>query len=87
MPKRIVHHVRRHPWRLAATLGVVLCMSWGLAGYAFYTSLGAAHQGRIDTCVAVNELSRKIYVTLADFGTPVHIRAKFLPTQDCEEIP
>lgn len=94
MPGRILipgrwltHHVREHPGRLVATALAVLLFSVALFGYVLITSADAAHRSRVEACIATNELSRKIYVTLADFGTPVHIRAKFLPTRDCEDIP
>jgi len=87
MPKRIIHHIHEHPWRLAATLVAVLCVSWGLAGYIFYTSLRAAHQSRVNNCNAVNELSRKVYVTAADLGAEPHEIRRLLPTMNCEDIP
>lgn len=80
-------HVRTHPSRLAVTAIVLLLASLAILGFALNTTWDAARQARIEQCIALNELSRKIYVTLADFNVPQHQRAKFLPTTDCESIP
>jgi len=83
----LLRHVHNHPWRLVATLSAILVVAWGLALYAFTISVDSAHQGRIDNCNSVNELSRKLYVTFSDLGfAPENIR-KFLPTENCEDIP
>ena len=94
MPRRLIvpmawlhRHVRNHPGRLATTAIVLLLVSLALLGFALNTTWDAARQGRIDQCIAINELSRKIYVTLGDFHVPQHERAKYLPSQDCESIP
>lgn len=94
MPRRLIvpvawlhGHIRAHPGRLVATAMVLMLGSFFLLGFALNTTWDAARQSRVNQCIAVNELSRKIYVTLGDFGVPLHERAKFLPTQDCESIP
>jgi hypothetical protein len=87
MPQRILKHVRAHPFRLLVTSAAVLLLSAAVLGYALLESQNRARAGRVENCLAVNELSRKIYVTLADFEVPMHERSKFKPTTDCESIP
>jgi hypothetical protein len=87
MPTRLLRHVREHPFRMLVTSAAVLLLSSAVLGYALLESQNRAHAGRVENCRAVNELSRKIYVTLADFKVPAHERAKFRPTMDCEAIP
>ena len=85
--ERALEHVHSHPRRLTATLGVLLVFSFCLLSFGFLNTLHVAHQGRVDNCIAVNELSRKIYVTLYDLGVPRYQRMKFLPTRNCEKVP
>jgi hypothetical protein len=87
MPRRLLRHVREHPFRLLVSSAAVLLLSSAVLGYALLESQNRARAGRIENCLAVNELSRKIYVTLADFKVPQHERAKFKPAIDCESIP
>ena len=94
MPKRAlipakwaIRHVQEHPGRLAATALILLMLSFVVLGWAMTSNYRASRLSRVDNCKATNELSRKIYVTLADFGTPQHVRQKFLPTKNCEAIP
>jgi hypothetical protein len=87
MPRRLLKHVRAHPFRLLVSSAAVLLLSATVLGYALLESQNRARAGRIENCLAVNELSRKIYVTLADFEVPQHERAKFKPTMDCESLP
>lgn len=85
--KKIIEHLHSHPWRVAATLAVLLVLSFSFLAWSFVYRLDVARQGRIDNCNAVNELSRKIYVTLADFDVPQYQRDKFKPTMRCEHTP
>lgn len=85
--KRLLEHIHRHPYRLLATAIVLVVLSWGLASIAIVRSLDAAHRGRVENCRAVNELSRKIFVTMSDLGQPLEQRLKFLPTENCEKLP
>lgn len=87
MPRRIIEHIHNHPRRLAATLGALLLVSLGMLGWSLTVSLDAAHQGRLENCRAVNELSRKIFVSFADMGVPLSERIKFLPTDSCKDLP
>jgi hypothetical protein len=87
MPQRILKHVRAHPFRLLVTSAAVLLLSSAVLGYALLESQNRARAGRVENCLALNELSRKIYVTLADFEVPMHERAKFKPTMDCDSLP
>lgn len=84
---RVAHHIRSHPYRLAATVLVISGIAWGLAIWALVATFDAGHRGRVDNCVAINELSRKIYVTLYDAGLERHEIRKFIPSQHCEDIP
>lgn len=43
-------------------------------------------QNHVDTCIALNELSRKIFNSLADFDVPAHEREKYRPTRNCEAL-
>lgn len=87
MPRRLMEHVYRHPGRLAATLMAITVVIWGTAVWSVWRATDLAHQGRVENCRAVNELSRKIYITASDLGVPMHDRLKFLPMQDCETLP
>jgi hypothetical protein len=94
MPGRVLiparwflRHVHEHPLRLVSTSAAVLLISAAVLGYALVSSYDRARQGRIENCRAVNELSRKIYVTLADLGIPQPERAKYRPVHDCEALP
>jgi hypothetical protein len=87
MPKRLLRHVREHPFRLLVSSAAVLLLSSAVLGYALLESQNRARAGRIENCLALNELSRKIYVTLADFKVPEHERQKFRPTMDCDSLP
>jgi hypothetical protein len=46
-----------------------------------------AHQASVENCLAINELKRDIYITLADFKVPPQQRVQFKPTRNCERLP
>lgn len=80
-------HIYRHPQRLFATVLTIVALGWLAAGIAVVITLDNARQGRIENCRAINELSRKIYITAADMGVDRRHRLKFLPREDCDSIP
>jgi hypothetical protein len=45
-----------------------------------------AHEGRVQQCRALNELTKEIQLALLDAGEPV-LAARFEETRDCETIP
>lgn len=67
--------------------GLVITVLAFVVMWLYLQNRGLLHEARVESCRADQELTRKIYVTLADFGTPVHTRQKFLPSQDCESLP
>jgi hypothetical protein len=94
VPRRVLspvlwleRHISEHPGRLVLSSLGMLLVSVTLLAMAVWITVGASHAADIKVCGAVNELSRKIYVTLADFGVPEYRRAKFRPTDDCGDLP
>lgn len=93
MPKRliqpaawVIHHVEEHPGRLVVTAVAILLASGVLLVLSVWVSVSAGQSANVKVCRAVNELSRRIYVTLADFDVPLQERLKFLPTQNCDAL-
>lgn len=88
MPHQMLyHHVREHPWRLVATLAVMLAASFSLVAWSFIRTLDDAHQGRVENCRAINELYVKLYIAGSDLGWPDSTRSMFIPSKDCEALP
>lgn len=84
---RVLHHVREHPWRLVASLVVLLAISFSLLAWSFIRTIDDAHQGRVENCRALNELYVKLYIAGSDLGWPTATRGMFIPTQNCETLP
>lgn len=77
----------RHIPFLLGNLLVLLVFGVGLATYVWVTNEDRAREGRIHNCVALNELSRKLYVTFSDLGYDKQYLRRFLPTTHCEDLP
>lgn len=88
MAERVIAHIKNHPWRVTATLSVLLAFSFGLLTYAWIDRLDAARQGRIENCRNVNELRRQLFVYFIDTGlSQPSLAHRFLPNDNCEGIP
>lgn len=83
MPDRVLRHIYAHPWRLMATIGFLLVISWAAAITAVVLATNANEAAARAACLQVNELRRELYVAGADIGIPLAIRQRFLPTMDC----
>lgn len=69
------------------TVLVISLLAWALVAFSLVNNSDTERRGRVENCNAVNELSRKVYITLADYGfEPYQIR-RLLPTMNCEDIP
>lgn len=91
MPMRVIRpvldHIDRHPRRLIVTVLAVLALSCAVAGFALVRTVDVGRQGRIDNCLALNELERKLFITFSDWQVEPSTTRKFLPTTNCEDIP
>ena len=67
--------------------GLVIAVLAFVVMWLYLQNRSLLHDARVEACRSDQEINRKIYVTLADFGTPVHIRQKFLPSEECESLP
>lgn len=85
--RRFVEHVYRHPWRLLVTVVVIIAAGWVPAAIALRNSFNAAHDGRVENCMAVNELREQIYVAAVDLGLKRDVADRFFPTKNCQVIP
>lgn len=81
------HGLTKHLWLLLSNLLAVLIIGLGFAAYVWITNVERGREGRIHNCVAINELSRKVYVTMLDLGFAEFEVRKFLPTTHCERLP
>lgn len=84
---RVLDHVHEHPWRLVATLVILLGVSFSVLAWSFVRTLDDARQGRVENCRALNELYVKLYIAGTDLGWPASTRSMFIPSQNCEDLP
>jgi hypothetical protein len=86
MLRTLLRHVHEHPYRLIVTLGVFVILSWGVAGFAIIHTFQVQHQGRVENCLAIDELNRELRLAWADAGYFV-ISERFEDTRNCEGLP
>lgn len=84
--RRATRHIHQHPYRLVVTIGFLLVMSWAAAGAALLHSFHVEHTGRVENCLAINELNRELGLAWTDAGYPF-IGARFEVTYNCEALP
>jgi len=80
-------HVRAHPIRLLVTTMVVIVASWVFAGYAIVSAFDASHDATVATCRSLNELRRQLFVAAIDLGAEPAVARRFLPSENCEDLP
>ena len=75
-----------HPRWLTAVIVALLACSWGLAGYALQRSYHISHEGRVENCRAIDELSHELQLAWDDAGYSA-IAARFESSLKCEDLP
>jgi len=85
--RSLKERIKEHPARVALASSAVLVLSFVVLGVALIQTWETTHNSQTSICIAVNELSRKIYVTLADYGFPPSATRKFIPTLNCGTLP
>lgn len=79
-------HVGAHPVRVLATVTVIMFFSLMVAATALFVAIETSKANDVKVCLQVNELRRQIYIAAADLNVPPVVRARFLPTQNCEAV-
>jgi predicted small integral membrane protein len=83
----LLHPIVRHPTALFFVCLFAVMASVSMTVWSFNRNLSDSRNATVEVCRSVNELRRQIYVAYADLGVPAVVRLRFLPTENCGDLP